>query len=133
MPFVIDLYSDVPRLAEMPKKEDMQPLNEMARANAGDTGKIFPFSKYKIYVFSNDHNPPHFHILCEGWNVSFEIENTGNYKINKKGENISILKYILRNVDDWLDSFSYNVSILTNRQFIMSLWNAIHSEDIKDE
>lgn len=129
MPFVIDLYSGVPRLAEMPKKEDIQPLNEMARANSGDTGKIFPFSKYKIYVFSNDHNPPHFHILCEGWNVSFEIENTGNYKINKEGENMSVLRYILRNVDDWLDSFSYNVSILTNRQFVMSLWNAIHSED----
>lgn len=99
MSYIIDLYNDVPRLAAFPKKEDILPLCEMARANVNDIGKIFPCNKYQIYVFSNDHNPPHFHILCGDWNVSFEIENTSNYKIIKEGGNISVFRYILKNVD----------------------------------
>lgn len=130
MPFVIDLYSNVPRLAAFPKKEDMMPLTEMARANVNDTGKIFPCNKYQIYVFSNDHNPPHFHILYDDWNVSFEIENTSNYRIIKEGKNMSVFRYIIKNVDKWLDSFSYNISLLSNRQYIMSLWNSVHCDNV---
>ena len=50
-------------------------LVEMARINLKEIGSVpFPTNKFDIKIWSNDHNPPHFHVICEGWNISFTIE-----------------------------------------------------------
>lgn len=134
MSFFVNIYDDVPKLSEYSKKENENiiSLNEMARANVDDTGTIFPFNKYKVMVYSNDHNPPHFHI-CNGqgkdedWNVAFEIDNPANYKIKKTGGPVTDLRYILKNVNIWLDSKSFYEPLLTNRQAIKFLWKSLHS------
>ena len=39
------------------------PLEEMAKLNLHDTGAVpFPYNKFDIRIWSNDHNPPHFHV-----------------------------------------------------------------------
>ena len=49
-------------------------LDEMARINKKETGNcIFPYNAWELKIWSNDHNPPHFHIKRKGWNVSFII------------------------------------------------------------
>ena len=48
---------------------------EMARINLKEVGSVpFPTNKFEIKIWSNNHNPPHFHVICEGWNISFTIE-----------------------------------------------------------
>ena len=61
-------------------------ITEMARINT-DESNIFPHNSYEIQIWSNAHIPPHFHILKDGWDVSFLIENGELYKINKVGKN----------------------------------------------
>ncbi|WP_425592918.1 DUF4160 domain-containing protein [Epibacterium ulvae] len=39
---------------------------------------------YKFEVFSNDHDPPHFHIQHDGYNVRFDLE-TGLPLPNQQG------------------------------------------------
>lgn len=38
-------------------------LVEIARLNVNEIGNVpFPSNKFNIKIWSNDHNPPHFHI-----------------------------------------------------------------------
>ena len=64
-------------------------ITEMARINT-DESNLFHHNSYEIQIWSNDHMPPHFHILKDGWDVSFLIENGELYKINKEGKNKKI-------------------------------------------
>ena len=54
--------------------EDMgihrEPLVEMSRINTNESN-IFPYNKFEVKIWSNDHEPPHFHVICDGWNLSF--------------------------------------------------------------
>lgn len=56
------------------KENYPQSLNEMARVNTKEFYGLFPSNKFEIKIWSNDHNPPHFHVILEGWNVIVEIE-----------------------------------------------------------
>ena len=39
-------------------------LVEMARINLKEVGSVpFPTNKFEIKIWSNDHNPPHFHLI----------------------------------------------------------------------
>ena len=73
------------------KTKESKTLLEMARINKRETGKcFFPYTSWEIKIWSNDHNPPHFHILKDGWNVSFLIADGSISKIERKGENKQI-------------------------------------------
>lgn len=106
-------------------------LNEMARVNVGETN-IFPYQTYEIAVFSRDHEPPHFHIKCDGWNIKFLIEDSSKYEIVKEGQKDSIKKYILKHIEEWLNSSSASVSSITNREMTKVLWAAVHSNMLND-
>lgn len=62
---------------------NMNPIVEMTRLNKREMGNVpFPYNKFNIRIWSNDHNPPHFHVIAEGWDVSFLIENGEEYRVN---------------------------------------------------
>ena len=59
-------------------KENCYPVNEYyGRFNTKkEDSKLMPSNKYQVMVYSNDHNPPHFHVIDNnGWVVKFLIEN----------------------------------------------------------
>lgn len=42
------------------------------------------------------------------------------------------LRYILNNVNIWLDNKSFDEPLLTNRQAIKFLWKSLHSNNKED-
>lgn len=63
-----------------------KPVLEMAKINTKDNLlSYFPWNKYEIYVHSNDHNPPHFHIVSRSdtWDIRIEIESGNLYSVKK--------------------------------------------------
>lgn len=105
---------------------------EMARINMKENN-IFPFREYKIKLWSNDHNPPHFHILCDGWNISYNIETGAEIEIISKGKKRSVYKYISNNINTWLDSKCALILQITNRQNAMAQWIQIHGTEKTEE
>lgn len=60
-------------------------INEMPRINKKETDRcLFPYNTWKIEILSNDHTTPHFHIISDGWNVSYKIEDGNMLKIEGK-------------------------------------------------
>ncbi len=107
------------------RQKDM--IIEMARINKKETGKcIFPFNSWELKIWSNDHNPPHFHILCEGWNVSFKIDDGEVLQIEGKGGNSSIFEYMVNNVNEWLSSRCFAQPKLTNKENAILQWEQLH-------
>ena len=52
-----------------------EPLIEKARINMKESGsEIFPFENWVLQIWSNDHNPPHFHVKCDGWDICCSID-----------------------------------------------------------
>ena len=108
------------------KKTDMS-LNEMARINKKETEKgLFPYNKWEIKIWSNDHTPPHFHIIADGWNVSFRIDNGEVLDIETEGNKNSIYDYMIQNVNEWLESTCAILPQITNRQNAQAQWEQIH-------
>ena len=101
-------------------------ITEMARINT-DESNIFPHNSYEIQIWSNAHIPPHFHILKDGWDVSFLIEYGELYKINKVGKNKQIYKYMLANIGKWLSANCAVLPIATNQQNANAIWKQIHT------
>jgi len=102
-------------------------ITEMARINKKETGKcIFPYNSWELKIWSNDHNPPHFHILCDGWNVSFTIEDGELLQIETKGTNTSTFDYMASKVKEWLSSRCFAQPKLTNQENAMLQWEQLH-------
>lgn len=102
-------------------------ITEMARINKKETGKcIFPYNSWELKIWSNDHNPPHFHILCDGWNVSFTIEDGELLQIETKGTNTSTFDYMSSKVKEWLSSCCFAQPKLTNQENAMLQWEQLH-------
>lgn len=109
------------------KPQDM--IVEMARINKNETGKcIFPYNSWELKIWSNDHNPPHFHVLNEGWNVKFKIEDGELLEVEKKGKNSSIFEYMTNNVKEWLNSQCFAQPKLTNKENAILQWEQLHDE-----
>jgi hypothetical protein len=102
-------------------------ITEMARINKNETGhSIFPYQAWEVKIWSSDHNPPHFHIIREGWDVSFRIEDGELLTIKSRGRNKDIYDYMCANVKRWLSSKCAILSIITNQQNAMSIWTQLH-------
>ena len=113
--------------------EDMvmhrEPLLEMARINKKETGRcIFPCNKWEVKIRSDDHNPPHFHIICNGWNVSYVIEDGRRLGILSEGSEKNIFDYMEANVQEWLSSKCFVQPKLTNRENAILQWEQIHDD-----
>ena len=102
-------------------------INEMARINKKENGKcIFPYNSWELKIWSNDHNPPHFHIICDGWNVSFTIEDGELLQIEGRGANASTFEYMKNNVKEWLSSNCFAQPKLTNKENATLQWEQLH-------
>lgn len=100
---------------------------EMARINKNESGKsIFPYNSWEVKIWSNDHTPPHFHVLKDGWNVSFIIETGEQLQIETKGKDTSIYNYMVNNVKEWLSNPCSIMPKLTNQENAMLQWEQIH-------
>lgn len=101
-------------------------LPEVAVINVGEpVDAVFSYDKWRIRVYSNDPNPPRFHIIRQGWNASFAIQ-TGELLECKGDSHPSVLDYMCRSVKVWLDSQSYPLPAITNRENAQSVWEQIH-------
>ena len=100
---------------------------EMARINKKEMGKcIFPYDTWEVKIWSNDHNPPHFHILREGWDVSFDINNGSVVSIKSQGQNKKIYEYMCANEKEWLSSTCFAQKKLTNQENALLHWDSLH-------
>ena len=87
----------------------------MPRINKKETDRcIFPYNTWKIEILSNDHTPPHFHIISDGWNVSYKIEDGNMLQIEGIGKNDSIFDYMEKHVKAYNKSRKCNASMTTN-------------------
>jgi len=104
--------------------EEPEPLVEMARisVNEGVKGSIFPFNAWEVNIWSNDHDPPRFHIKRNGWNVSFSIETGEQIELISQGAEKNVYDYMIANVPKWLDRPSAILPQITNRQNAMTQW-----------
>lgn len=109
-------------------EENTEPLVEMARINMKENGKqcIFPYNVWEVKIWSNDHEPPHFHIISKGWDVSFNIETGDLIKIHNQGKEKGVLDYMTSNVKKWLESPSAILPTITNKQNATLQWIQIH-------
>lgn len=111
-----------------PLVDNSEMIVEMARINMNENGKkfIFPSNAWEIKIWSDDHNPPHFHIKRNGWNVSFVIETGERLEILSRGSESTDLDYMCANVTKWLDSPCALLPQITNRQNANIQWIQIH-------
>lgn len=100
---------------------------ETARINKNEIGKcLFAYNSWELKIWSNDHNPPNFHIIKDGWDVSFRIDNGKEVEIKTKGNNKSIYDYMRANVEAWLESKCSIQPKLTNKENAMLTWYQHH-------
>ncbi len=118
--------SDTSLLIDQPSQSnEKQQLLEMARINKNETN-IFPYNKWEVRIWSNDHNPPHFHVVCDGWNISFCIEDGSLLNIDSQGSKESVKKYMLVNVKTWLEEKCVVQPKLTNKENAILQWEQLH-------
>ena len=113
---------------ETPSHIHTEPLCEMARINVRESGNgLFPYNKWELKMYSNDHTPPHFHVIADGWDVSFKIDNGELLVVNGKGSNDTIYQYMIDNIPKWLSANCAVLPIVTNKQNANATWKQIHS------
>ena len=106
------------------------PLVEMARINKNESGDcIFPFASWEVKICSNDHDPPRFHILKDGWNVSFKIEDGSVLQVERKGKKNEVYNYMANNVAVWLTSHCALLPKITNKENATIQWEQLHDND----
>lgn len=113
---------------EVPQNETNL-IVEMARLNKKETGNcIFPYDSWEVKIWSTDYNPPHFHIIKEGWDVSFTIDNGELLAIKSMGENRKVYNYMCKNVNKWLSSTCVAQKKITNKENALLHWESLHED-----
>lgn len=110
-------------------KENCYPVNEYyGRFNTKkEDSKLMPSNKYQVMVYSNDHNPPHFHVIDNnGWVVKFLIENGQLYDIEATGAKKSVLQYWNKNIPKWIKRPSNTDPSQTIKGRLIDLWNEMN-------
>lgn len=104
-----------------------EPLIEMARLNLKEYGNVpFPSNKFNIKIWSNDHNPPHFHVIAEGWNIAFSIDDGRELNIKTFGSDSKMYNYIVKNIPIWLKMPCATIPNITNQYNAMDIWERLH-------
>ena len=97
-------------------------INEMSRINVKEFYGYFPYNKFDIKIWSNDHNPPHFHIIGDGWDIVVDIETGTILKTKRDGKSSKFYKYVEDYIEEWLESPSAVNKKQTNRETAMLAW-----------
>lgn len=104
----------------------LDPL-DIARLNKRDgEGDIFPYDKWQLIMRSDDVEPPHFHIISEGWDAIFGIESGGLIKVICEGDNQAVLDYMIGYANLWLENNNKFYTRLSNREAAKLIWFQIH-------
>ena len=112
------------------KSEKPAIIVEVARINKREGGNgIFPYSSYEVKIWSDDHEPPQFHVMKDGWNILFEIATGNLIRVEGRGRNVQDYDYIADNVKKWLVSKSANRPKETNQENAMATWEELHDEE----
>lgn len=102
-------------------------LNEMARINVDEFYGYFPTNKFDIKIWSNDHNPPHFHVITDdGWDIIIDIKTGSIIKTKHTGTDSKLYKYIQKYINIWLDEKSILYNNITNRENAINIWKSLH-------
>lgn len=103
---------------------------EMARINKKEGGRgIFPYNSFVVKIWSNDHEPAHFHVMKDGWNLLFEIATGNLMRVEDRGRNVQDYNYITENVKEWLQSQCAITPSLTNQENAMAVWEQLHDDE----
>lgn len=106
-----------------------EPLIEKARINMKESeSEIFPFDNWVLQIWSNDPNPPHFHVKCDGWDIRCSIDDGRILEVIARGIGDGIFEYTETNAPKWLSSQCSILPILTNRENAMLMWEQIHDD-----
>ena len=108
-----------------------EPLNEMSRINLKETGKLFPSNKFHIWIWSNDHNPPHFHVDYpqEQYECSFLIDTGELLEVKGDSDNCTIHNKVLRDVKKWLNNPCAINPKISNKENAILTWMQNHEYD----
>jgi hypothetical protein len=99
----------------------------MARINKNESGKgIFPYNSFVVRIWSNGHNPSHFHVEKDGWDIAFTIDDGELYKVERSGKDVQTYNYVLSNVKEWLKMKSAIIPSITNQENALSIWEQLH-------
>lgn len=104
-------------------------LNEMARINVGEVNSLFPYNKFNITIYSNDHIPPHFHVIADGWDIKVLIEDGTILGTKKVGNTSQIYSFVEKKINEWLDEPCVKNKKLTNREVAMLSWEQNNPEE----
>lgn len=106
---------------------DDSQIVEMSRINKKESGNSqFPCEAWEVKIWSNDHDPAHFHILKDGWDVSFLIQNGDVLGVKSVGKKSGIYKYMVENVKEWLSNPCSAQPKLTNQENAQLQWDQLH-------
>ena len=104
-------------------------LNEMSRINTKEFYGVFPYNKFRVVVWSNDHNSPHFHVICENNDIKVDIM-SGNIIGDKiKNNDSKIYSFVEKNVKEWLNTKSALDKTKINREVALLAWIMNNSEE----
>ena len=104
----------------------LDPL-DIARLNKRDgEGDIFPYDKWQLIMRSDDSEPPHFHIIRDGWDVIFSIESGKLIRVIAIGDNSKVLDYMIANAYQWLECENKFYAALSNREAAKLMWFQLH-------
>ena len=87
---------------------------------------LFPDHSYSLMIFAEDSGTPMFHVFSDGWDITFEISTGKEIDILSKGKKKLVYKYIKENVHKWLNGINVNKQTISNAEYAMSIWKALH-------
>lgn len=109
-----------------------EPIIEMARINAKEFYGYFPYNKFDIRIWSNDHNPPHFHVISNGWNIVVDIITGDIIKIEQDNKKDSqTYSYVEKYIKEWLDMPCAKNKLISNRENAIDIWEENHNNNFK--
>ena len=102
-------------------------LMEMAKINTKEFYGFFPYNKFDIRIWSNDHNPPHFHVISNGWNIVVDIMSGNILKVETKNTKDSqMYSYIEKHIKEWLNMPCAKNKSISNRENALDVWEENH-------
>lgn len=93
---------------------------------------VFPINKVRVIIHTNDHEPPHFHVEYDGWDVCFYIENGEEYRTKRRGKNSKSYDYIVKNSKIWLCEQCGENNKITNKEYLLTQWDVFHNNTLSN-
>lgn len=107
-----------------------EPLTEMARVNIRDKGKLFPYNAFTVSIYSNEHNPPHMHIISkqEGYDIRISIATGDLVSVKAYGNRPDgdLFKDVVKKAKEWLNQPSKLPVNGTYQEVATIIWSCMN-------